>query len=62
MRYLVTYVLYRILNEVCKQIMESTIPNGRMAGRTKKLGIEPATAQFELGLGLSLVIETIATN
>ena len=27
---------------------------GRPAGRTEKLGIEPATAQLELGLGLSL--------
>ena len=44
--------------------LESTIPDGRpaglsagpSAGRTEKLGIEPATAQLELGLGLSLAI------
>ena len=36
--------------------LESTIPEGRQAGRTEKLGIEPATAQLELGLGLSLAI------
>ena len=40
--------------------LESTIPEGRpagrLAGRTEKLGIEPATAQLELGLGLSLAI------
>ena len=38
--------------------MESTILDGRPAGRTdertEKLGIEPATAKLELGLGLSL--------
>ena len=38
--------------------LESTIPEGRLAGRTEKLGIEPATAQLELGLGLSLAIVT----
>ena len=26
---------------------------GRLAGRTEKLGVEPTTAQLELGLGLS---------
>ena len=40
--------------------LESTISEGRSAGlpagRTEKLGIEPATAQLELGLGLSLTI------
>ena len=40
--------------------LESTIPNGRLVGRptgrTEKLDIEPATAQLELGLGLSLAI------
>ena len=36
------------------QGLESTIPEGRLAGRTEKLVIEPATAQLELGLGLSL--------
>ena len=35
--------------------LESTIPDGRRpAGRTKKLRIERAAAQLELGLGLSL--------
>ena len=42
--------------------LESTIPDGRPAGQTarrpagrpEKLGIEPATARLELGLGLSL--------
>ena len=34
--------------------LESTIPDGLPDGRTEKLGIEPATAQLELGLGLSL--------
>ena len=34
--------------------LESTTPYGRLAGRTEKLGIEPVTAQSELGLGLSL--------
>ena len=29
---------------------------GWLAGGTEKLGIEPATAQLELGLGLSLAI------
>ena len=41
--------------------LESTIPDGRPvgrpAGRTEKLGIEPATAQLELGLGLSLAMK-----
>ena len=40
------------------QGLESTIPEGRLAGRlagrTEKLVIEPATAQLELGLELSL--------
>ena len=36
--------------------LESTIPDGRPVGRTEKLGIEPATAQLELGLGLGLAI------
>ena len=39
--------------------LESTIPDGRPAGRTEKLGIEPATAQLELGLGLSLAMKVI---
>ena len=33
--------------------LESTIPDGRPVGRTEKMGIEPATAKLELGLGLS---------
>ena len=34
--------------------LKSTIPDGRPAACwTEKLGIEPATAQLELGLGLS---------
>ena len=38
------------------QGLESTILDGRPVGRTEKLGIEPATAQLELGLGLNLAI------
>ena len=40
--------------------LESTIPEGWLAEwpacLTEKLGIEPVTAQLELGLGLSLAI------
>ena len=32
------------------------LPDGRPDGRTEKLGIEPATTQSELGLGLRLAI------
>ena len=39
--------------------LERTIPDGRPDGWTKKLGIEPATAQLELGLGLSLLISRL---
>ena len=38
------------------QGLESTILDGRPVGRTEKLGIEPASAQLELGLVLSLAI------
>ena len=34
----------------------------RTAGRTDKLGIEPATAQLEQGLGLSLVIKFMSVD
>ena len=34
-------------------------PAGRPVGRSEKLGIEPATAQLELGLGLSLAIKML---
>ena len=37
--------------------LESTIPDGLPACRMDKLGIEPATAQLELGLGLSLAMK-----
>ena len=42
--------------------LESTIPEDRPAGQTEKLGIEPARAQLELGLGLSLAIFTFKTE
>ena len=35
--------------------LESTI----LDGRTERLGIEPATAQLKLGLGLSLAIKSL---
>ena len=38
--------------------LESTILDGLLAGRTGKLIIEPATAQLELGLGLSLAFKS----
>ena len=38
------------------QGLESTIPEGRLAGRTEELGIESAKVQLELGLRLSLAI------